>query len=840
MPRFIRGEGNPRAKLMVVGDFPGTYDIERGRCFSGPSGDMLDQLLESAGTSRSQCYLTTLRKYQPPLNWWGNWSPDEPLLEKQLEILQEEIEAIKPNVILALGDNVLYYLTHKSKIHKWRGSILTHYNGIPKVVGTFHPKDLSRSKDDTDGTGAFTYAYKHVMRLDFQRAVQQSRYPDLRLPERHLQICRSSIDLQRFIDRNDRKRPLSVDIESSRCIPVCIGLSFDRSEAISIPLFNRLSHVNYDGIGTQELAYIWKDLAEILHDSNIIGQNYKYDNAKLYSLGFKKTKIYGDTQLLAHTINPEMPRKSMAFLQSIYTEEPYHKEEGGDFLGEVKKKGVGAKGNLDTLMLYNAKDAAVTTELHEEMLEEAREKGLEEYYFRCVVPRHEFYLKMERTGFLVDFNKRAALLDKYMQMYEIVHRNTTETLGYELNVSSPKQVAKTLYYDLKLPLRLKRKKHPLEKDTPATDEDTITALLANQAKTDQQKIVCNNLLNERKIRKTVSTYILAPTDYDGRMRTSYNITGAETDRTSTSNISAPIRPEKSMGLGFQTLTKHGDIGSDICEMFIPDPGMVFVNADLSQAEARVVFVLANEWDVLTRLDDPKYDMHWQTALWIFNELPRTAEECKSQLSKEDSRRHIGKTTRHAGHLGATKKMLMQTINTDAKKAGLDLYVSEWRAGVFLDGFHQKAPNIRGVFHKGVENALNDTRILEGPTLIGPDGKKLPRGRYRMFFDRWSPELLKEAYAEIPQHTVSNQTKFAGMRIMRRLPDLQFILEGHDALLVQVPKNDVEAVARIMKEEMETPIDFSSCSLKRDFQLVIPAEFQIGERDYKHLEKLKVA
>jgi DNA polymerase-1 len=560
-------------------------------------------------------------------------------------------------------------------------------------------------------------------------------------------------------------------------------------------------------------------------------------------LGFKHINVWGDTQLLAHTINPEMPRKSMAFLQSIYTEEPYHKEEGGDFLGEIKKKAAkGYKspgGSLDTLMLYNAKDAAVTIELHEEMLEEAREKGLEEYYHRCVMPRHKFYLEMERTGFKVDYDKRKELLDKYMKMYEQIHNHTEVVLGHELNVASPTQVAKCLYHELRLPMRLKRKKHPLEKDSPATDEDTITALLANQAKTEQQKVTLNNILIERKIRKTISTYILAKPDYDGRMRTSYNITGAETDRTSTSNISAPIRPEKSMGLGFQTLTKHGDIGSDICEMFVPDQGMVFINADLSQAEARVVFVLAEEWSTLEQVDNPKFDMHWQTALWVFAELPRTPEECKRTLSKEDGRRHVGKTTRHAGHLGATKKMLMQTINTDSKKLGLDLYVSEWRAGKFLDLFHEKVPNVRKIFHGGVEEALKSTRVLNGPTLIGPDGNKLPRGRYRMFFDRWSNELLKEAYAEIPQHTVSNQTKFAGIRIKKRIPNLQFVLEGHDALLVQCPIKDVDYVARIMKEEMETPIDFSSCTLKREFQLVIPADFQIGKKNYKDMERLKV-
>jgi uracil-DNA glycosylase family 4 len=272
---------------MVVGDFPGTQDVESGKIFSGHTGELLDDLLEQAGTRRSDCYLTTVRKYQPPNNLWAVFGADEPPLEKQLEMLQQEIDAIKPNCILALGDKALSALTGRAGILKWRGSILTHRNGIPKVVSSLHPKDLSRSKSDTDGTGVHTYAYKHVMRLDFQRAVAQSKFPDLRLPERYLQVCRSSIDLQRFIERNDIRKPLSVDIESSRCIPVCIGLSFQRGEAISIPLFNKLSHINYDGLSTQELTFIWKDLGELLHTCKVVGQNFKYDDAKLYALGLQ-------------------------------------------------------------------------------------------------------------------------------------------------------------------------------------------------------------------------------------------------------------------------------------------------------------------------------------------------------------------------------------------------------------------------------------------------------------------------------------------------------------------------------------------------------------------------
>jgi len=64
------------------------------------------------------------------------------------------------------------------------------------------------------------------------------------------------------------------------------------------------------------------------------------------------------------------------------------------------------------------------------------------------------------------------------------------------------------------------------------------------------------------------------------------------------------------------------------------------------------------------------------------------------------------------------------------------------------------------------------------------------------------------------------------------------LEGHDALLALVPKQEVDLHARIFREELERSIDFSDCSLPRDYRLVIPADFSIGEKNYKDLVKLK--
>ena len=109
-------------------------------------------------------------------------------------------------------------------------------------------------------------------------------------------------------------------------------------------------------------------------------------------------------------------------------------------------------------------------------------------------------------------------------------------------------------------------------------------------------------------------------------------------------------------------------------MFVPDEGKVFLNIDLSQAEARVVFVLSNEFEILKKLDDPNFDIHWWTVTKFIPSLP-SVEECMKKFGKEDPRRFLGKTLRHAYHLQAQKATAMQTVNTNAKKYGIDLAIS---------------------------------------------------------------------------------------------------------------------------------------------------------------------
>lgn len=799
-PNFVPGTGPIGARLAIVGEAPGYEEDRTGRPFVGPSGELLDSMLRDAGINRNDCYLTNVLKFRPPDNDLRRLNEIDVSLAQSTVELFDELDVVQPNCILALGNTALQALTGKSGIKTYRGSVLRSSNHKFKVAVTFHPAHLLRQA----GGEVAEYSARAYVALDFKKAERQSHFPEYKVPTRTLNVARNSLDVYRFKRQYADKRKVAVDIETSKCIPSCVSLAFSRFHAISVPLINLVDEKSELWIPPHELAQMWMFVREILDNPEygIIGQNFKFDDQKLRApCRFRPANIYADTMLMAHTLYPEFP-VGLAFLASIWTEEPYYKAEGKEFNPK--------KDSYDRLYLYNAKDAAITFEVWEEEDQELDVYELRDFYYNYVNRLHVAYRDMDSVGFMIDQDVRKALRKKYKDQLKEYEERLETTVGHPVNVNSPKQVARLLYTDMGLPFR------------SSSDEDTLVALQGNHCKTDEHKQVLTDIIVIRRIRKTLGTYLDAKPDYDGRMRTNYRIVGTETGRTSTSLLKAPIRPTK-LGLAFQTMTKHGDTGADLRSQFVADPGYVFVEIDSSQAEARVVALLATDYKLIELFNTT--DVHKLTASWIFN-VP------VDRITKE--LRFVGKTTRHAGNYDMGKKRLMTIVNTDAKKFHIDIQVSEWRAGQILDAFHTFSPKIRGVFHTEIVQALRDNeRVLVNPF-----------GRRRQFFNRFDHELEKEAYAQIPQSTVADNTKRALLRIRDETAgDVRLwggfadttgiCVEAHDALVALVRESEIDAYLKIAIPAFEMPIDFRNCTLPRG-ELVIPAEAKVGP-NYKDLK-----
>lgn len=823
-PNYVSGIGPLEPDLMCVGEAPGKNENDQGIPFVGASGEILDDCFSKAGIKRREIYLSNVVKFQPPKN-------DLRLLhligvdinEQAKNLWDEEIIPRKPKCILAIGDTALEHVCGVSGILNYRGSILLAKDGITKVVPTVHPAALFNRYEEGKQVGGLEYTYIKLIEHDIARAVEESKTRSLNLPERQIDVCHSSLDLYRFFEKYKALDKATCDIESINCIPVCIGFAFNRHHAISVPLLRSIGRHKLTDMGDNELDEVWRQIDTQLRRLRIVGQNFKYDEFKLGLIGMETPNVYSDTLIKTRVIFPELPEKKLHVQSSLWTREPFYKDEGKEF-----KLG---KQNIEQFLRYNGRDCCVTCEIDEEQeddlksLAEIHKVPLVEYYYNYMMRKHKFYLKMENNGFRVDLARKKELAKKYEAMANVVKARLTEAIGHEVNVRSYPQMFELLYREMKFKYM---KRNP-------TAEDTIVQLLGNHAKTKEKKQILTDILEEKRIRNQKSRNINFCPDYDGRCKTSFNISATETCRSSTSILKKPVRPKK-IGLAFHTISKHGRLAKDIRSMFIPDKGCIFLSADSSQAEARVVAVLSEDWELLEAFD--KVDVHRRTAGLIFGftrtlVLTTAPVSVVDVLEKDGPERFCGKKTRHAGNYDMGKNRFMLEFNTDAQKFDINISISEFRAKEMLDLFHNASPKIRSKFHADIIDCLQNTR-----TIIDP------YGGVRIFNGRMDEELYKEGYANIPQRTVAHLVQGAALKIDDELNGdkaMMWLNEAHDALLVQVPENNWEPYARLMRKHFEVPIDFSTyCSLKRNYKLVIPCDIEIGEKNYGELRKVKVA
>ena len=814
---YVPAEGPSNARLAIVGEAPGAEEERLSRPFVGSTGKIVDDILVSLGISREQVYLTNVVKIRPP----GNNIDSLHILGKSINDfipqLQREIEELNPSAVIALGNTALTALTGYHGIEKYRGSILPCSLSTTKIIPTIHPASLLHAEGDSS-----LRSWKDLtfIKWDFKRAIEQSKFSEYTPPRRNLVIANNALHLDRFLSKWEGSYYVSVDIETYKTIPLCIGLAFSRDEAISVPLF-------FSSMTRSDQISCWEMCARLLSDVNIekIGQNFKFDQRLLrncvndtVNFGFKVNSFFFDTMLAFRTLYPELP-SSLQFSTSVLTEEPYYKDEGKEYNPKKDK--------FDRLLLYNAKDAAVTYEVFEKEYCELESFGILDFFFERVMPLHPFYSRVELRGIKRDNFQKRVLEEKYNEQKRDLEKElyslTREYLDEPVNVNSNGHngdIPKLLYGLMKIPVR------------KSTDEKTLDALMRNVVKNPEKKRILELILETRKVKKTIGTYIDHETDYRGRTLTSVRI-ALETGRTSNGILKAPVTT-KPFGLAFQTITKHGEVGTDLRSMFVPDEGYVFIEPDLSGAEARVVAILARD-EKLLKIFKYNLDLHRITTGWIddtcpndlleefFNERSEIKiQDLKQKINKilkeriNDEQRQVGKKFRHAGHYDMGKR-----------EASRQTGFSEWRTNQILSKFHATNPNIRGVFHREIIKELQDNnRVLVSP-----------HGRRRQFLNRWGDELFKEAYADIPQATVSDHLKFSAQIIESRAPWIQILAESHDSFLAQVPICQVDRAKVIIEEELERPIDFSKCSLSRG-ELIIPCEVKIGVHDWEHMEVIK--
>lgn len=139
--QVVFADGNPKGRLMVIGEAPGAREDATGLPFVGQAGKLLDLMLASVGLSRKDSvYICNVIKCRPP----GNRNPTPPEIDACAPFLKRQIELVAPEAVLAAGTFAAKWLTSsKGTLGKLRGTVHS-YHGVPLVV-TYHPAALLRN-----------------------------------------------------------------------------------------------------------------------------------------------------------------------------------------------------------------------------------------------------------------------------------------------------------------------------------------------------------------------------------------------------------------------------------------------------------------------------------------------------------------------------------------------------------------------------------------------------------------------------------------------------------------------------------------------------------------------
>lgn len=661
---MVPPDGPSNAKIMIVGEAPGVEEVARLRPFIGNSGIELERMLGEAKITRNECWLTNVSKERPPDNdikhffgkskkagieagmpmVRGKWVTKQ--LVEGIELLKKEIQLVKPNIIIAFGNTSMWALTGEggekvgppTGIKKHRGSM--YYENLSglncKVIPTYHPAFVLR-----------TWAVRGTTVQDLRRAARFRNGDPYPVPKWNF-IIRPSFNtvvetLNKVInlaETSNRPLRISFDIETRLGHIDCAGLSWNLLDAICIPFLYPKSLKTY--WSDEEESYIIYLLYKLLTNKQVevIGQNILYDSQYTWRHWHFVPRVIQDTMISQHSLFSDLP-KALAFQASMYASYYYYwKEEG--------KQGSKDTGE-EAHWTYNCRDCVYTDEVGQVELQTINHLSNRPAAPWAQLPEvHNFQQKLfwpvlqaMQVGVKIDKAKRSELILEVQE--HMAHREAflIDVLGHPLNPRSNPQMSKLFYGDLALPKQMTRAK----KGVPARatlNDDALQKLVLIEPLV---KPLINCIADIRTLGIFLSTFLMAPLDIDGRMRTAYNIGGSESGKSApkTYRLSSSknafgsganlqnIPSEKSKSLG--KAAARGNVAMlgdpyqfpNIRSMFVPDPGYTFFDGDLDRADLQVVVYEADD-EMLKAALKLGADIHLMNSFVLESKEPPPLEE----------------------------------------------------------------------------------------------------------------------------------------------------------------------------------------------------------------------
>ena len=564
-----------------------------------------------------------------------------------------------------------------------------------------------------------------------------------------------------FLKKLKKQKIFALDTETTSTNPVeaeLVGLSFawQNGLAFYLPIKTPLGQKCLDRRETL------KKLEPILSNPEIkkIGQNIKYDMIILRRAGVELQGVAFDTMVASYILNSSREHHNLDSLAL-------------DFLGHetIKLHDLIGKGKnqltfdmVDTRLAadYAAEDAEVTWRLAEYFQKQMTDEELRRLFEQIEIPLVAVLAEMEHNGVALDVPSLRKMNTQLAQRMEQLVAQIHQQAGCSFNVDSPKQLAQVLFDKLQLPPTKRTK------SGRSTNQEVLEAL-------SWQHPIAKLMLEYRQLSKLKNTYvdklpgmIFAETN---RLHASFNQTVAVTGRLSSSNPN------------LQNIPVRTQLGQEIRRAFVPaDKNSVILSADYSQIELRLLAHFSRD-QALTEAFTRGQDIHRYVAAQVHGIDPEQVDQ---------DQRSQAKAVNFGIIYGQTAYGLSRGIGMPVEQAQR-----------FIDDYFARYPTIKTFIYEVIEKARRQGHVR---TILG---------RRRVILDINSQNHNRRRLAErmavntVIQGSAADLIKAAMINIFRRIKRqkllLKLLLQVHDELVFELPRDRAPQYARLIREEMATAI-----------------------------------
>ena len=402
-------------------------------------------------------------------------------------------------------------------------------------------------------------------------------------------------------------------------------------------------------------------------------------------------------------------------------------------------------------------EASTVDALYGVLPEKLQKSGMEKLYYEIELPLCRVLAEMEVAGVKADQMALISFGSMLQRRIEAAQETIFNFAGREFNINSTKQLGEILFDELKLPAGKKTK------SGYSTNADVLEKLKGKHP-------IIEAILDYRAMTKLKSTYadgLVKQIADDGRIHTTFQNMVTATGRLSSTDPN------------LQNIPVRTELGSEIRKMFVPDDGCVFVDADYSQIELRVLAHIADD-KTMQEAFKSGFDIHTATAAQVFGVAPEQVTPLM--------RRHA-KAVNFGIVYGISEFSLSE-----------DIGVSRKEARQYIDNYLAHYAGVRAYMHDIVEQAKKDGYVT---TLFGRR-RELPELKSSNFNIRSFGERV--ALNTPIQGTAADIIKLAMLRVdaalRKKKLKARLVLQVHDELIVECPLKEAEQVKQIVTSEME--------------------------------------